>query len=283
MDYIEVSICIQPKSPGTDIMIAMLSQIGYESFMESDEELKAYINSIDFNQSDLDNIISHLKNEYVVTYEQLLLKSRNWNEVWESNFQPVLIAGQVYVKAPFHKPDNSVNYEILIEPKMSFGTAHHETTSMMIELMLEEKLSGLSVLDMGCGTGILAILAEMLGAKNVLAVDNDEWAYENSLENVRKNKCRKISVLLGNADILDHERFEMIVANINRNVLLDDLKKYADHLVTGGVLLLSGFYVTDLDIITRAAMKFGLSINSKVEKNNWIAARFIKSLPAGKL
>lgn len=277
MDYYEVSFVIEPKSTGTEILIAMLSQIGYESFMEAEESLKAYIPSQEFRLQELEDLANLLSKNYTLAFTHQLLKSQNWNEVWESNFHPVFILDKVFVRAPFHTSNNSVKYEIVIEPKMSFGTAHHETTSMMMELMLEENLSGSSVLDMGCGTGILAILAEMLGAKIIMAIDNDERAYENTLENIRKNKCRKISVFMGNVGLLKNERFGLILANINRNVLLEDMNIYADHLISGGVLLMSGFYQDDLDIILQSAMNSGLTPDKKIIKNDWLAARFIKS------
>jgi ribosomal protein L11 methyltransferase len=281
MDYIEVSFVIQPKSTGTEIMIALLSQIGYESFMETEEGLMAYITATVYKQSDLDDLAILLSKDFSITYAQQLLKSQNWNEVWENSFNPVVIMEMVYVRAPFHKTDSSFKYEIIIEPKMSFGTAHHETTSMMIELMLKEDFSGSSVLDMGCGTGILAILAEMLTAKSILAIDNDEWAYENALENVRKNNCRKISVFMGNAGLLKDERFNFILANINRNILLEDMEIYAKHLMNEGILLLSGFYTEDSNIISRKASDYGLIPDIQVVKNNWVAARYIKSNQPG--
>lgn len=276
MDYIEVHFQVEPQSTGTEILIAFLSQIGYESFMETDEGLTAYIQASEFQLSDLNELQQTISTDYKFTFDSHFIKSQNWNEVWESNFNPVIIGGKALVRAPFHEPDKSVEFEIIIEPKMSFGTAHHETTSMMIELMLEENLSGKTVLDMGCGTGILAIMAEMLGAKAILAIDNDEWAYANALENVRKNKCKHINVFKGTVEVLNKERFDVVLANINRNVLLDNMKSYTDHLTESGILILSGFYCKDIDVINKSVISSGLIPENQSIRNDWVAARFVK-------
>lgn len=280
MDYTEVHFQVEPQSTGTEILIAMLSQIGYESFMETEEGLTAYIQSPQFQLADLDELQQNLAPDINFTFTSTTVKSQNWNEVWESNFNPVIIGEKVFVRAPFHEPDESYEYEIIIEPKMSFGTAHHETTMMMIELMLEANLSGKTVLDMGCGTGILAILAEMLGAKGIVAIDNDEWAYNNAIENVRKNKCKHITVFKGTVDLLNHEKFDIVLANINRNVLLTEMEKYTDHLVQEGVLIISGFYAEDVDIIDQSVSNCGLHMVKQESKNDWAAVRFIKG-PSG--
>jgi ribosomal protein L11 methyltransferase len=277
MDYIEVHFQVEPQSTGTEILIAMLSQIGYESFLETDAGLIGYIQSPQFHLSALIELQQTIAPGVNFTFTSNIVKSQNWNEVWESNFNPVIIGGRVYVRAPFHEPDESIEFEIVIEPKMSFGTAHHETTMMMIDFLLEENLSEKAVLDMGCGTGILAILAEMLGAKGIFAIDNDEWAYNNALENVRKNKCKHISVFKGTADLLKHEKFDIVLANINRNVLLSEMKKYTDHLAENGVLILSGFYVDDIPAINQAVVSCGLEPGKNETKNDWAAVRFTKS------
>jgi ribosomal protein L11 methyltransferase len=276
MDYVEVIFDVQPKSTGTEILIALLPQIGYEGFEESEEGLKAYILRNQFDLNELNRLPIFHSIEFTISYSHKVLQNQNWNEVWESNFDPVLIAEKVHVRAPFHKTNRAAKYEIIIEPKMSFGTAHHETTSMMMELMLEENFSNRSVVDMGCGTGILSILAQMLGAKSILAIDNDEWAFSNAIENVRKNNCRKINVVMGNAGSLQTELYDFILANINRNILLEDMSIYANHLVSGGIILLSGFYFIDLETIVESADSFGLKLDHTITKNDWIAARFIK-------
>jgi len=277
MDYTEVSFKIEPKSTGTDILIAELSQIGYESFVETDEFLQSYIPANLFNIEDITGLNIFQSKEYSISFQQKTIKDQNWNEVWESNFSPVLIKDMVYIRAPFHAEKKDVEFEIVIEPKMSFGTAHHETTSLMIEMMLDEKMSGKSVLDMGCGTGILAILSEILGASNITAVDNDEWAFENVKENIVKNKCKSIVVQLGDADSIFGRIYDFILANINRNILLQDMAKYAQCLGDNGVILFSGFYDDDLEQIKSSARKCNLKFDKNLTKNNWVAARFVKT------
>jgi len=276
MDYIEVNFIIDPTSPEMEIMMAQLAEIGYDSFMESDNGLLAYIPGDNFNEDILRDLSVLNQDLSQLNYTYKTIKDQNWNEVWESNYDPVTIKDQVYIRAPFHKTNRDIKYEILVDPKMSFGTAHHETTSLMIEMMLDEKLSGKKVLDMGCGTGILAILAEMLGARKIDAIDFDEWAYENATENVAKNKCKNIHVQLGDASTIKTVEYNYIFANINRNVLLQDISVYATRLVKNGILLLSGFYTEDLLLIESSAREYNLILDHKLIKNNWIIARFTK-------
>ncbi len=276
MNYIEASFKIEPSNPGAEILIAQLSQIGYESFMEMDDGLKAYIQESFFNADDIQGLPVFQLDAFKVSFTHKFVPDQNWNKVWESNYDSVLIKDKVYIRAPFHNENDSFPFSILINPKMSFGTAHHETTSNMIELMLDEDMKGASVLDMGCGTGVLAILSELMGAKSVLAIDNDEWAYNNSLENIRNNKCKNISVLLGDSSLLENERFDFILANINRNILIENIPIYSKHLKEGGFMLLSGFYISDLGHIEAITQKAGLVLESKKEQNNWLAVKFKK-------
>ncbi len=276
MDYTEVTFKIEDDYPLTDILIAELSEIGFESFEEDDNSLKAFIPAKAYDNEKLKAIHILQSAENKISFSEKLIKDQNWNEVWESNFQPVTIGNDVYVRAPFHKKAEGVKYEIIIEPKMSFGTAHHDTTSLMIEQMLDEKIEGKSVLDMGCGTGILSILAEILGASSIVAIDNDEWAYNNALENRRKNKCKKIDVRLGDAGALKDEMFDVILANINRNILLEDMNVYSNHLNDNGILLLSGFLIDDVELLKDKAGETGLTFSSMMMKDEWIALRFVK-------
>lgn len=276
MDYIEVNFEIDTTSPQMEILIAQLSQIGYNSFMESDNNLLAYITVDNFNESQISNLTIPNELHSQLNYSYKIIKERNWNEVWESNYDPVIIKNLVNIRAPFHTTNRDIKYEIIVDPKMSFGTAHHETTSMMIETMLDEEITGKKVLDMGCGTGILSILAEMLGAIQIDAIDNDEWAYQNTIENIDKNKCKSIRVELGDADVIKAVEYDYILANINRNVLLQDIPVYATHLGNNGILLLSGFYTEDLMLIESSACNNNLKLDQKLIKNNWVAARFMK-------
>ena len=276
MDYIEVNFEIDTSSTEMEILIAQLSEIGFDSFMESDNSLLAYIPLDDFDEQTISNVTIQSKLQSQLNYNFKIIKDQNWNEVWESNYDPVIIKNLVYIRAPFHATNQDMKYEIIVDPKMSFGTAHHETTSLMIEMMLDEEIHAKKVLDMGCGTGILAILAEMMGAKNIDAVDKDEWAYQNTIENIDKNKCKSIHVELGDAGVIKAVEYDYILANINRNVLLKDIALYATHLVKKGILLLSGFYTEDLALIESSARENNLSLDHKLVKNNWVAVRFVK-------
>lgn len=275
MDYIEVNFKIDTNCPEMEILMAQLAEIGFESFMESENDLLAYIQVDSFSEFLLEEMVQ--SNPFQFKYSFKTIKEQNWNEVWESNYDPVTIKGQVYIRAPFHDTNPAIKYEILVDPKMSFGTAHHETTSLMIEMLLSEKMNGKKVLDMGCGTGILAIITEMMEAAEIDAIDNDEWAFNNSLENVEKNNCKKIYVQLGDINALKTVEYDYVLANINRNVLLKDMAAYATHMVKNGILLLSGFYTEDLDLIASSANDNNLSLDYNLVKNNWVAARFVKN------
>ncbi len=274
MEYIELK-CILPaeKIAFTELIMARLGEAGFESFSENEEGLLAYIPSSQFDSAMLNNPM--LWPEGVeLEYTWAVIPEENWNAVWESNFEPVTLASRCYIRAPFHPALPEMEYEIVIEPKMSFGTAHHETTAQMIEYLIDLPVKGLSVLDMGCGTGVLAILAAMRGAEKVTAIDNDEWAYRNSFENVEKNKTTLIDVYLGDAALLKDLKFNLIIANINRNILLNDMEAYCRSLTSGGTLLMSGFYTQDLPAITASAGSFGLKYMGHKERNNWVAACF---------
>ncbi len=276
MNYYQVTI---PLKDGMDseILIAILSEIGFESFEESTDKLVSYIPENDFREDGLKGI-SYLENfdtEKDILIE--LIPDRNWNEVWESNYPSVIIGNSCHIRAPFHERNNDVQYDIIIKPKMAFGTAHHETTSMMIELMLEKDYSGLRVLDMGCGSGVLAIFASVLGAREVVAIDIDQWSFENTIENSEVNGVSNITVKQGGAELLDEESvFDVIFANINKNILLRDIKFYSNTLQTGSFIYFSGFYENDLGDIENEAQKYGLEPVEKLQKNGWIAAIFQK-------
>jgi len=273
--YIEYNFEVTPKEPATEILIAQLGFAGFESFVENENGVTAYIQKQDWNSKILDEVFILNSDEFKISFEQKEVEQTNWNAEWEKNFEQIQVDNLVSVRAPFHENPN-LKYDIVIEPKMSFGTGHHETTHMMIQHLLDLDLVGKKVLDMGCGTGILAIFSEMKGAQPTDAIDIDAWCYENSLENVERNNCHHISVYEGDASLLKGRRYDVIIANINRNILLSDMKTYTDCLNDDGVLLLSGFYEDDIPIINEEVLQYDLVFNKKIERNNWVALRYLK-------
>ena len=276
MNYTELTFSVDPPDPGNEILIALLAELGFESFEEVPTGIKAYIQTRLFTPK-IQGLIEAIKQDsFNFSFTAKNLENKNWNAVWESNYEPVLIENAVYIYAPFHPEKKNIRFPLLIEPKMSFGTAHHETTSLMIAMMLDEELSGHRVLDMGCGTAVLAILAEKMGAIEIQAIDNDENAYENSLENIARNNCKQISVDFGGVEKIQG-MFNRILANINKNILLNDMATYAMHLSPRGTIFFSGFYLNDLADIEQKAKESALTLDSYKEKNNWVCARFIKN------
>ena len=257
-----------------DILVAELGQVGFESFTENPDGVDAYIQKADWNASLLDDIQILESEEVTFSYDVKEIEQVNWNEEWEKNFEPIVIADQVSIRAPFHE-NPGLKYDIVIEPKMSFGTGHHETTHLMIQHLMELDLQGKKVLDMGCGTGILAIFAEMKGATALDAIDIDDWCYENSLENVERNNCQHISVFEGDASLLKPDAYDVIIANINRNILLKDMSVYEDSLKENGILLLSGFYTEDIEKINESAESNGLKQDKKLTRNNWVGLKYV--------
>jgi ribosomal protein L11 methyltransferase len=270
MPYIEIRFFDIPQED-QDILTFLLGEEGFESFSQEEEELRAYIPEQLFDAEKLKQVLAGHPFEYTT----VVIPDQNWNEVWERTFSPVEIEGRCVIRAPFHECRPGFQFEIIIEPKMSFGTAHHETTSQMIELMLGMEFIGKTVLDMGCGTGILAVLADKMGAAQVLAVDNDEWAFNNSLENVEKNHSGNVRIQLGGIEIVSGS-FDIILANITRNTLLEQIPAYSEMLLPGGKLLMSGFYEEDLLQIKDLAVKHKIVLDDYITKNRWVAARFVK-------
>lgn len=276
-NYIEYHFKINPLQPASEILIAQLGEVGFESFVENEDGVSAYIQKSDWHESILNDLQILGSGEFEISFNISEIEQINWNTEWEKNFEAIEVDGKCVVRAPFH-PATNVEYEIVIEPKMSFGTGHHETTFMMLQFILENDFKGKKVLDMGCGTAVLAILAEMRGASKVDAIDIDTWCYENSIENLERNHCKNISVFLGGAGLLSGKKYEMIIANINRNILVNDLKIYRESLLPGGEIYLSGFYVMNLPIITETCNNLGLEFVENKEKNKWVAAKFVRGL-----
>jgi ribosomal protein L11 methyltransferase len=273
MDYIKVTFNNKPEQ--TDLLIALLAD-DFESFEETESGLNAFVPSASFSEQKVKEVIDQLKDTGNILYDQTLIKDRNWNALWESNFEPVLIGDQVYVRAPFHQEKIDIKYEIVIEPKMSFGTGHHSTTSLVMEEMLKMDMNGKSVLDMGCGSAILAILSSKMGAKNILAIDTDDWAFQNAMENCERNHSQHIVVQKGDSTLIRGKTFDVILANINRNVLLSDMNEYVAALRSSGHLLISGFIDSDKEMMIRAGEKFGLKTKSYEGKNQWMMIHFQK-------
>jgi ribosomal protein L11 methyltransferase len=271
--YIGYYFKVQPLQPATEILIAELGYAGFESFVETQEGVTAYIQKEEWNDAILNEIQILKSNEFEISFTFEDIEQVNWNAEWEKNFNPIIVDNLCTVRAPFHDIPKT-QFDIIIEPKMSFGTGHHETTHMMIQHILKNDFTGKTVLDMGCGTGVLAILAEMKGATSLDAIDIDNWCYLNSLENVDRNGRKNITVLEGDASLLSGKKYDVIIANINRNILLQDLETYVECLNANGNLFLSGFYNSDMSIIREKCKSLNMHFIEKFEKNEWVALKF---------
>ncbi|SDS06486.1 50S ribosomal protein L11 methyltransferase [Gramella sp. MAR_2010_147] len=272
-NYFEFQFKIEPVQPASEILIAELGYLGFESFVENDDGITAYIPEEEYEEDILANVHILQSEDFKISYDQKEIERVNWNEEWEKNFTPILVDDHCSVRAPFHEKLD-VDFDIVIEPKMSFGTGHHATTHMMIQHILKNEWEGKSVLDMGCGTGVLAILAAMKGARTIDAIDIDNWCYLNTLENISRNDCEHINVEEGGAELLEGREYDIILANINRNILLRDIPVYGKNLKENGQLFLSGFYAGDLPAIKKACAEIGLNFIENFERNDWIAAKF---------
>lgn len=275
MNYIELQVQISPDY--TDILMAELAEIGFESFVETDEGLNAYIIESDFEEQAIKELVAKYEPQTAIVYELSSLEKRNWNAEWERDYEPIEVADQVRVRASFHQPEARFRYDIVINPKMSFGTGHHETTAMMMEQQLGFDFTGKTVLDVGSGTGILAILAAKMGAVSVVAFDIEEWAVENARENAELNDCPQVTVFQGTiADVDPTERYDIVLANINRNVLLAEIPIYTNLMPETGKLVVSGFYEHDAPDIEQKAHESGLTTIQKLAKNQWTSLAFSK-------
>ncbi|MDI1235706.1 MAG: 50S ribosomal protein L11 methyltransferase [bacterium] len=279
LNYYEISLtACEPIDENVEIISAYLGEFGFEGSAE-DEAIKAYRAENEITIEEINVLVAELieKNLCFDDFKIEIIKPKNWNEEWEKNyFQPILIGDQCLIKSSFHTTNLKAKYEIIIDPKMSFGTGHHETTSMMVEYLLELDVVAKKVIDMGTGTGILGILASMLGAESIIGIDNDSWCYENAQENLVLNKVQNFEMRLGDAGLLKTYpmQFDIFIANINRHILLADIKYYVKTMKSNGILLLSGFYLEDFDSIKTECEKYNLVFESKKLKKNWIGAKF---------
>ncbi len=271
--YLGYHFTVEPKELGSEILVAELGELPFESFVESEFGVTAYIQKYLWNENILDNLFVLNSPQFIISYKIEEIDQVNWNEEWEKNFEPIDVEGNCHVRAPFH-PKTNAEFDIIIEPKMSFGTGHHETTHMMIQHLLETNIKGMKTLDMGCGTAILAILAEMKGAKPIDAIDIDNWCYLNSIENAERNNCKEISVYEGDASLLVNKKYDLIIANINRNILLNDMQAYVNCLNDKGTILFSGFYEEDIPFIDASCTEKGLTYVKKFQRNNWVSLKY---------
>ncbi|MDF9800621.1 ribosomal protein L11 methyltransferase [Catalinimonas alkaloidigena] len=269
-----LSLQFQCNETLTEILIAELSDQGYDSFWEQDEGFEAYILEKEYDEHKLQGILDRYQALGTTTFNVSTVEEKNWNVEWESNFEQIVVEDKCLVRADFHKPEQNFPYEIVINPKMSFGTGHHATTYLMLSWQLEIDHKQKKVMDAGCGTGILAIMAHLKGADEIVAFDNNEWAVDNTRENFEINHCPEIKMFLGTVEEIDKkEKFDIILANINRNVLLDEMDLYATRLKDNGILLLSGFYHYDASQIEEKASASGLKVKGLKERNDWVALK----------
>ncbi|APU11005.1 ribosomal protein L11 methyltransferase [Cellulophaga lytica] len=272
--YIEYNFTVAPLQPASDILIAQLGEVGFDSFVENEEGVQAYILKDLWTEEKVKNVQILSNENFDISFNFKEIEQQNWNAEWEKNFEKIVVDDVCTVRAPFHEKPNT-KFDIVIEPKMSFGTGHHETTHMMLQHILEHDFTGKSVLDMGSGTGVLAILAAMKNAGSVDAIDIDNWCYLNALENKERNNCSQINVFEGDVSLLKDQKYNIIIANINRNILLADIPAYAKCLIKDGILFLSGFYKEDIPVITEKCNEVGLKFEKNLEKNNWVAVKYV--------
>lgn len=277
MRYIEVCFNIKVLDSAEinlemvrEILIAELGVLNFESFVNSIDGLQAYVQEDIFDEQAVKDLYILYNPNFEIKIEVTSIEQQNWNTEWEKNFEPIEVDCKCVVRAPFHEK-KEFDYDIVITPKMSFGTGHHETTHQMISQILTLEMKSKRVLDMGCGTGILAILAAMKGADSITAIDIDAWAYQNTLENISQNNCSHITVKQGGADLLENESYDFVFANINLNVLLNDMQHYTNAMLSGSIVIFSGFFTSDVSLINKKAQSLGMYSIGKSEKNKWAA------------
>ncbi|MEY4605212.1 MAG: hypothetical protein RIT43_2504 [Bacteroidota bacterium] len=278
MDYIELKVDIFPREPWAGVLVAQLAENGFDGFVDTETGILAYAptGSIDIENPLRATILESPSSELTVHFEIKLIPHQNWNEVWESEFEPVEVEGFLTILAPFHNPIKNDGMVVEIMPRMSFGTGHHQTTWMMSRALFDLDPMPLKVLDMGTGTGVLAIISEKLGAGDVLAVDIEEWSVENARENALRNECKNIKFLCGDLDVVDSTEYELILANINKNVLKNHLPEYANKMRMNGTLFLSGFFYSDCEELISRAGEVGFEKKRILTRDNWAAIEFQK-------
>ena len=279
-DYTKVKFAVTPNEEmATDVLAALLAEIGFESFVPEDEGMSAYVPQALYNAENIANVVAEFPIEgFEITYDCQFIEGEDWNAQWEKNyFQPIVLGEECVIHSTFHTDVPKARYDILIDPKMAFGTGYHQTTCHMLRAILASDMSGKSVLDMGCGTALLAILARKHGAEKVVAIDIDEFAYENAKENVALNGTPDIEVRLGGADaIKESDSFDYVIANINRNILLMDMVNYVRCMHTGSQIFISGFYTEDMEVLKEEAARHGLRYLDYAENDNWAMMKFVK-------
>lgn len=273
-EFLEIDFRVA-SSEAVEILIALLDDLRYDSFQETSTGLKAYIQDGEFDEEELNSLYLIKDAQFDISYKIERLENKNWNKEWESNYDPIKVNDQLYIRAPFHPEQPGYPLQLVIIPKMSFGTGHHQTTRLISRLLLNLDLKQKRVLDMGTGTGILAVLSEKMGSKSVDAIDIFEWAAENTRENADLNDCVHINAEHGDASILEGREYDVVVANINRNVLLEDIKYYRKTLGKGGILLLSGFFEEDFSLIEQEVLRHGGSFVTSEKEERWMACQFL--------
>ena len=273
MDYLELTIDFQPKDPWAEIALVQLADQGYESFVETETGIVAYaqVTAVDVLQPLKGTFLAEIQSDVAITYVSKIIPQQNWNATWEADFQPVVVEDYLTILAPFHDKTNRNGMLVEILPKMSFGTGHHQTTWMMSKALFELEKMPKKVLDMGTGTGVLAIIAEKLGAEQILAVDIEDWSVENTLENAERNDCHAITAICGDIDVIVAQQFDLILANINKNVLKAHIPTYCKLLVENGTLFLSGFFDSDVEELVNFCSQNGLTKRRVLNKDNWAA------------
>lgn len=278
MDYLELKISVHPRNPWAEILTAQLAELGFDSFVETKDGLEAYgpLNEIDLDFVVKNSLLSNQDEDITIDFEKITIPYQNWNAIWESDFHPVEVENYLTILAPFHSKDDRKGMIVEIQPQMSFGTGHHQTTWLMSKALFEIGNMPSNVLDMGTGTGVLAIIAEKLGASKITAIDIEDWSVINTKENITRNNCSKIEAFCGDIELIENQTFGLIVANINKNVLKSHMSKYSSSLDKNGVLLLSGFFDSDVDELIDFANQFQLKIDKVFSKETWAGLKLVK-------